>query len=161
MIEPEAVLAATDVVEGVSEEATHGFGFEHAISMRRALQQHIAAARQALSDVESEMVRQVEKNAKTIDGVTYTRGAVKSFTTDHERLLSVAYQRALQEATQPDGNIDWEALGEYYGNIMTTLYLSPSTKPKVSGLEFLGVGKKQYTTERINGWKLLAIGEDV
>jgi hypothetical protein len=160
MTTPEDVYAARFVLDDVSKEATEGFGFEHAISMRRALLDLISTARQTLSDVESEMVRQVEKHAKTIDGVTYTRSARKSVTTDHERLLSMAYQRALQEATQPDGNVDWEALGEYFGNIMVSLYLSPSTTPKATGLKFLGVGKKQVTTESITGWQLGVYGEE-
>jgi hypothetical protein len=160
MTEPEAILAASDVLHDVSKEATGGLGFEHAIALRKALHVLISDARQALSDVESEMVRQVEKNAKTVDGVTYVRGKKKSITTDHERLLSVAYQRALRDATQPDGTVDWQALGEYVGNIIVTLYLSPSTQPKQSGLDFLDVKKTQYTQERITGWKLLALGDE-
>lgn len=159
MIEPADIEAANDVVYKCGQEAEN-LDFDRAIALRSRLLCLISDAKTALSNVEQDMVRQVEHQAKKINGITYTRGAVKSTTTDHERLLSVAYQRALQEATQPDGNIDWEALGEYFGNIIVSLYLAPSTKPKVSGLDFLNVGKKQYTTERITGWKLLAIGEE-
>lgn len=161
MTTPADIDAAIDVLYDVSKEATEGMGFDEAIALRASLQLLIREARQTLSDVESEMCRQVEKHAKTIDGVTYRRGAKKSITTDHERLLSIAYQRALDEATnQEDGTVDWEALGEYMRDIMISLYLSPSTTPKATGLKFLGVGKKEHTTERITGWQLETYGEE-
>lgn len=161
MTVPADIDAACDVLYDVSAEATGGMGFDEAIAMRKALQHLITSARQTLSDVESEMCRQVEKNAKTVNGVTYMRTAKKSVTTDHERLLSIAYQRALDEATnQSDGTIDWGALGEYLRDIMISLYLSPSTAPKATGLKYLGVGKKEHTTERITGWQLSTYGEE-
>lgn len=160
-VTPEDFYAINDVLLDVCKEATEGMDFDRAIVLRQSLISLIKEARQTLSDVESEMCRQVEKHAKTIDGVTYVRQAKKSITTDHERLLSIAYQRALQEATnQSDGTIDWGTLGEYLRDIMISLYLSPSTTPKATGLKFLGVGKKEHTTERITGWQLETYGEE-
>lgn len=159
MIDPVEIYASSDMVRQCGEEAEN-LEFDRAIELRDALQLLLAKAKTALANVEMDMVRQLEHQAKKINGITYTRRAVKTFKTDHERLLSVAYQRALADATQQDGNIDWEALGEYYGNIIVSLYLAPSTKPKVSGLEHLGVGKKQFTDERITGWQLGVYGEE-
>lgn len=160
MIQPDEIYATTDIVKDVSKEATEGFGFEHAIEMRRAVQELIKVAQSALSDIESEMIRQVEKHAKTVNGVTYVRGPKKTVTADHERILSLAYRKAVFDSLDENGAIDYDRLGEIMGNIVISLYLSPSTVPKVTGLEHIGADKKDVTTETTKGWKLQVFGDE-
>jgi hypothetical protein len=159
-ISPEDLQAARQVVHEVGEESDD-MDFTAAIQLRRELQRLAATVKSSLSLVETEMLRQVEKNAKTVNGVTYARTANKVARTDHERLLSLAYKRALGDATNPeDGSVDWTLVGEAMSNIMTSLYLAPSTTPKAGGLDFLGVEPSDVITETIKGYKLIVLGEE-
>jgi hypothetical protein len=158
VIDPNEIDAMCDVLHALEQECEN-VDFGEATEVRRALGRLITAGQNALSMLESDMVRQVEKHARTVNGVTYVRTPVKSATGDHSLILSAAYKRALQDATREDGTVDWEALGEYVADIVTSLYLSPSSNIKRGGLEFLGLDKSRVTTERIKGYKLGVIGD--
>lgn len=159
MTTPADIQAAGQVVVDVQEESDH-LGFEEAVIMREALLALKKQVTDAISLVESEMLRQCERAPKVVDfdgrTLTFINGPDKSVKTDHHRVLTALYQHALQLASDAeDGHVDWVALGHILEGLVIDTYLSPSTSAKAGGLSALGLGRRDVETATTTRRKLV------
>lgn len=158
-IRPEDIQGGTDVARKVSEESPDA-DFELLVGQRRELLRQAIAVAEAISFVETEMLRQVEKHAKTIAGVTYARGQHTAKVNNHELVLDRAWRKALWDATNHEnGAVDWDLAGQAMREIVGSLYLSPSSWVKAGGLRFLGIERSEIESETVKGYKLIVIGD--
>lgn len=151
--------AACDVINEV-KEASDQVAFELAAGQRAALVRVKKAAEEAIAMLETEMLRQVEKNPRKVGGLTYASGPKKVTTWSHELILDRAWKKALADATNSeDGTVDWDLLGQAMRELVTDLYLSPSVKAKTGGLGYVGLKPEQVSTETTKGSVLVVVGD--
>lgn len=159
MTTPADIKAAGDVLVDVASEADN-MGFEEATIMRESLFELRKQLGDAISFVESAMLRQCERAPKVIqldDGrvLTFINSPAKSTKTDHNKVLARLYRMALDESTNPEtGNVDWVKLGETVTDLVIGTYLSPSTTAKRGGLNALGISRRDVETSTTTGRKL-------
>lgn len=84
---------------------------------------------------------------------------------DHEAIIGVAIEQGVEAATDLDsGAIDPRQAAEAAARAMHKLYLSPSTKAKVSVLEALDVKVSDVRSREFKGYEVnvteLALGDD-
>jgi hypothetical protein len=151
--------AAADVIAQVKENSDQ-VAFELAAGQRAALIRVKKAAEEAIAMLETELLRQVEKNPRSVGGLTYTRGPKKVTSWSHELILDRAWKKALADSTnQQDGTIDWDHLGQAIRELVTDLYLSPSVKAKTGGLSYVGLKPADVSTETTKGTVLVVVGD--
>lgn len=153
---PNDLLAASDVLGDVTDNVEDA-DFESLTKVREELLHLKSMVATAISATEMEMLRQVEKNPREVNGVVYTRAPKRRVTTNHDAVLVAASAKAREDA------IDRET-GEFVGDpielmrdIMVSLYLSPSVKAKRAGLSHIGLDPKDVESSEIVGYELRTI----
>lgn len=159
MTTPADLEAAGMVVVDVQNESDH-LGFDEAVAMREALLVLKKQVLDAISLVESEMLRQCERAPKVVETdtgrLTFINGADRSVKTDHHHVLTTMYRHALALATdEADGHVDWVALGNILEGLVIDTYLAPSSSAKTGGLSALGLGRKDVETATVTRRKLV------
>lgn len=160
---PQDVQALVDVLRDVGEESDH-MPIEHAAVMREEVIKLIAAARETLSLIESEMLRQCEGSPKVVDMPDGTRQTLLNspdyaLTFDHHLVLDRAWKTALHEGMRDDGSVDWGSVGRRMEHFVTSLYLSPSREPKRGGLALVGIDPRAVETKEMRARKLVVHSE--
>lgn len=150
--------AACDVINEVKEHSDQ-VAFELAAGQRAALIRVRKAAEEAIVMLETELLRQVEQNPRKVGGLTYARGPKKVTTWSHEVILDRAWKKALGDAMNSDGAVDWDLLGQAIRELVTDLYLSPSVKAKTGGLSYIGLKPEQVSSETTKGTALVVVGD--
>lgn len=153
---PSDLLALGDIVVDAAEGA-EGADFVDLTKQREELLHLKTLVANAIIATEMEMLRQVERNPREVNGVVYTRAPKRKVTTNHDAVLVAASAKAREDA------IDHET-GEFVGDpielmrdIMVSLYLSPSVKAKRAGLTHIGLEPRDIETSEIVGYELKVI----
>lgn len=156
---PQDVQAVADVLKDVSEESDH-MPIEHAALMREEVIRLIVVARETLSLIETEMLRQCEGSPKVVDMPDGSRHVFLnspdySLTFDHHLVLDRMWKTALDDGSREDGSVDWGVVGQIVETLVTSLYLSPSREPKREGLKKVGIDPRAVESKTLRARKLI------
>lgn len=153
---PNDILAAGDVLNdviGAAEDADF-------VDMTKVREELLLLKKQvadAIAAVEMEMLRQVEKNPREVNGVVYTRAPKRRVTTNHDAVLLAATTKARMDSIDPaTGEFVHDPI-ELTRDIFASLYLSPSVKAKRAGLTHIGLTPQDVESSEIVGYELRVV----
>lgn len=160
---PEDLKAVVDVLRDVGEESDH-MPIEHGAVMREEMIKLIGVAKQTLSLIESEMLRQCERAPKVVDmpdgtRQTFLNSPEYSLTFDHHLVMDRAWKTALDDGMREDGSIDWSRVGRKMESLVSALYLSPSREPKRGGLALIDIDPRAVESKELKARKLIVHSE--
>lgn len=156
-ITPADVAAAEAVVRDVGE-MSDSIGFEEAADLRTALLTLLDATKGSLAVLETELLRQVEKQPRRYRGFTYDRKPKRSWRFHHEEIRQKTVSTILAQTGPVPGLKD--ALVDAL-DLHSDIYISPSTEAKVGGLKKIGLEKKDAGRYENKGYELDVVDTNI
>lgn len=143
--------AATDVLQQLVADA-EGLGVTKAIPLLEALAELEAQAKAVRSELTTRAIRGLEQPL-IIGNKVWRKSPKIKLRPDQARIGSLVRQLVVK----PDDNGELppvDAAVEATINIMSAMYVSPSTEPKVTGLKLIGKTVGDVCNEESNGYEL-------
>lgn len=162
MLQEVADLQATvDYVRAITEDVD-SLDFDTMVAIQDEARRVKAAADELIRMIDGELIRQLEGGAReTPDGRLFKRTKEYVDRYDQDVLIGVAVRQGIEAWTHPDsGEVDAAAAAESACRAMSKMFLSSSTKAKVTVTDRLGVERDAFITREFKGWKVLIIEED-
>lgn len=148
-----ADLAAAEAVVRDAGESADSIGFEEAADLLQALDGLENAVKDTKALLRTELLRQVEKQPRRHNGITYDRRPKRTWIFDHEKIREAIARQF--------------GVGQAYRSIVDALdahaavYISPSTTAKVGGLKKIGLDKKDAGSYRNDGYELDVVDTNI
>lgn len=160
MITQADILAASEVLHQLMEESDD-MDFERAADIRLALGALILDAREALSLIEMEMVRQVEAAPRQVGRLNYMAVNKYKERDDHDAIEAHVVAAARLAAVDRDtGEIDAAAAARWAAHYMRKLYVSPSVQAKKGALDELEMDPREVRERQAVGRRLHVVDPD-
>lgn len=124
-------------------------------AQREVVQHLLGAVRTALAVIDQEMAKQLEGGARQIGDKVYARRKDYKERFLHSTIISFLRSAAVLKHTNKEtGEIDYEMVAQDVANGLRELYLSDSTRAKVTALDRLGIPRDEVINREFVGYKL-------
>jgi len=143
-------------------ELVDTFDFDKMVAIQDEARRVKAAADELVGMIDGELIKQLEGGVRELpDGRLFKRAKQYVDRHDTEVLVGVAVRQGIEAWTHPDtGEVDAEKAAESAVRALSKMYLSNSSKAKVTVTDALGVARDVFVTREFKGWKVLVIEED-
>lgn len=162
VLEEVADLQATvDYLKAITERADT-LDFATAVAIQDEARRVKAAADELVGMIDGELIKQLEGGARELpDGRLFKRSKQYVDRHDHEPLVAAAVRQGIEAWTHPDsGQVDAERAAESAVRALAKMFLSNSSKAKVTVTDQLGIERDAFVSREFKGWKVLVIEED-
>jgi hypothetical protein len=144
--------ACGDVFDWLCENAD-GLSADNAIPLLEAAQQLQQKLKLAIDMLKAQALSGIEQPI-LVGSVAWSKKPSIKYRPDQTKIAKAVVAVAIEPDHDTGEMRDAETAAERAVRLMQTLYVSPSTVPKVGGVENLGLTMKDVTREDRTGWEL-------
>ena len=148
--------AAGDVMTTLNNEYDE-MNAEQALDMLYHLEHLKATVDAAVSNVRSQALGKMELSPILVGDVVYKKSPDIKSRPIQDKILTLVIRHGQDAAKGRTGKAAIEAAVRAAAGMMSKLYVSPSTAPKVGGVKALGLNMGDVTVEEHTGWKLTRV----
>lgn len=138
----------------VTEQA-ETFDFDEAVALRDAALALKLECETAIGMIDTTMLTHLEAGARQLGSRLFKRkrNVVERFR--HDLIKAAVARWARQQSCNDDGEVSPALAVDHAVQAMASLYVSPSTKAKISALDAYGIERNTVSESDDKGWKMI------